>query len=57
MPYDPAGSEIKQQSNFDVRLQSAHKNEALINQSNEGPGIAQFNQEMEMAMDMSYLMD
>ena len=33
------------------------KNEAPINQSSEGPGIAQFNQEKEMAMDIIFVID
>ena len=33
------------------------KNEAPINQSSEGPGIAQFNQEKDMATDIIFVMD
>ena len=38
-------------------LSNEQKIEALFNQSSEGPGIAQFNQEKDMAMDIIFVMD
>ena len=59
MPYDPAGRITKKkQLNFEIHfLSNEQKIESLFNQSSEGPGIAQFNQEKEMTMDIIFVMD